>query len=86
MDPQDAKIEFVFEDPRHTYDSEQPIIGTVNIKANKAIAAYMVTLKLELKYFSKYVTTSTDEDGKTTTTEYTKKDKLFEKSHILVKF
>jgi len=48
MDPSDAKIEFTFENPIHAYDSEHPIIGTVNIHASKAIAAYMVTLKLEL--------------------------------------
>ena len=48
MDPQDATIEFTFENPLHAYDSEHPIIGTVNIQATKAIAAWLVTLKLEL--------------------------------------
>ena len=86
MDPEDAEIEFAFEDQRHTYDSEHPLIGNVNIKASKAIAAYMVTLKLELVDYSKYVYESTDSNGNTTTHVCIKKEKVLEKSQILVKF
>lgn len=82
LDAEHASLMFTFESPTQTYDSEHPICGTVHLKCSKVLAAYCLTLKLELVDQTRKV----DHGDKGQRYVHDKKERVFDKSQVLINF
>ena len=70
----------VFEGDARAFDANHPIVGTINIDSNQAIAAYGIQLKLELIDMSKEV----DHGSKGERYEHKWKRRTWEKNEMIV--